>query len=539
MKKRLLAIILCAVMIITALPVVVVPTVAEEVTPCEQCTSFEWTEEKVGDVTYKIATCKACGKKLTFKPWDPDSNTTLANGDYVYMTKDGTPVNTGGRITGVTVSIDLNGHTLSPSGAANTGNRIAYDSNISIYDSNGKGTVKDKGGAEPFYNTTKNLTIYGGTFDTGSVNLVKGLTTGKVTIYGGIFTKDFSAYVAEGYRMIGSSSGYKVISASHVCSFTWTWEGENKNVKCEYECGLDITFAPWNGVDKIADATKAVYMTGDGTPEKQHSSNYRFERSINIDLNGKTLSAYSDKRIAAYGVVGIFDSVGTGKVTCEHTEPFVHTAAGQVLNVYGGTFKTGTKSIISGAQSLNLYGGTFNKDYSKYVATNYKSFEVNTGEYKVAPAADGIVAAAVRIGSDADSSGIQFKAMFGNTDLTDANTEDANFGVLVLSKSNYDALEAKDYSSIVALGNKVINAKGKECIIDNGNGVYTMLVTINHIDSAHYADELVAVKYVNNTIVGEAAVRSVKSVAQSTLEDPNHVTEWDEILNKLAQAPNT
>ncbi len=627
MKKRLLAIILCAVMIVTALPVMVMPAAATTPDPAT-CThaSAVWSKsDQSGDAwssgtEYKKMTCSECSTTVIFEPWDETAALPTATGNY-YLTADLTAQDTG--LKNLNINLDLNGKTITAGARGNNSKwgtfALEENSVVSVFDSSVDGTGKIKAVEAPairavrLQNSAK-FNLYGGTItgfnnsgadggamwakDNGAFAIYGGTVTHSVgkdgkaicltgsstlTMYGGVVIGINGNYnvvnVANAHvyddtctdtacNVVGCTAEARTVSheydgdddyycnvcnklrAEHTHPFVWTYvdsqgaewvEGTSEGTKYKKvtcTCGIEETFSPWDptsGTDLPADSK--VYMTKSGTTAGQAVKDDgtpmdRFQVPITIDLNGYTLSAVDEKRIAAATSVTIYDSVGTGRVVGSggNQEPFVLYGP---LTVYGGTIDTRGLGLYNvGASGTNvpvLYGGTFTCDCSSMVADNFTAYEINDGTYKVVhESAGGVVAAAVRVGSDADSSGIQFKAIFNDSGLTDKGTATANFGVLVISKAKYDALATKDYASIAGVTG-VINAKGTTGI--QGEGVYTMLVTINDIAPENYDDELVALRYVDGAIVGDATVRSVKSVAEMALADPACEEAIKPILN--------
>ena len=134
-----------------------------------------------------------------------------------------------------------------------------------------------------------------------------------------------------------------------------------------------------------------------------------------------------------------------------------------------------------------------------------------------------VLGARIRITGENDKySGIRFEALFRETENTkNANTADANFGLILISKTAYEAWsklegEAKTFAALEEAG-VVVNAV-KATTEDS---VITVKATVYDIDVANYKDEIVAVPFVDGAIVGDAVARSIYGVAEECVEQNN------------------
>lgn len=158
--------------------------------------------------------------------------------------------------------LDLNGKTVSANDVY-----VANGKNLSIYDSNGGGTVKTAvGGTGAIYgSSTGTVDIYGGTITGGSSRLVNGTTANihggeiqystlesgeKVTVDGGTFVSDPTKYLAAGATVTNVGGKYVVNAAapaaepqveadSHVHSYEWVsvkGASDSEDEVMQYRC---------------------------------------------------------------------------------------------------------------------------------------------------------------------------------------------------------------------------------------------------------------------------------------------------------------
>ena len=128
--------------------------------------------------------------------------------------------------------------------------------------------------------------------------------------------------------------------------------------------------------------------------------------------------------------------------------------------------------------------------------------------------------AQIRITDPADAySGIRFVAKFRESITVDPGTADANFGLILVSKTKYETWsalegEAKTFAALVEAGVQVPAVKAT-----TENDVVTVKATVYNIKAANYRDEIVAIPYVDGEIVGEAVARSIFGVASKCVDD--------------------
>ncbi len=136
-----------------------------------------------------------------------------------------------------------------------------------------------------------------------------------------------------------------------------------------------------------------------------------------------------------------------------------------------------------------------------------------------------VLGASIRITAEGDKySGIRFEAKFRETVTTGANTANANFGLILISKTAYEtwsALEGenKTFAALVEAGVKVSATKAT-----TNEGIVTVKAVVYEIDKEYYEADIVAIPYANDTVIGDAVARSIYSVAKACVEannDPN------------------
>ncbi len=458
-----------------------------------------WVETEA--TANKKMTCPTCEVEIVFNPLtgtEPHKWNTKA----YYLTGDCT-VSSAWYAQHVNPQIDLNGYSIKSGGAypaidVKNGNDLGVNT-VSIYDgsANKTGTIVAKSG-QPAIKVAGGATfnLYGGTITGCTSNAVQNY--GNFNMYGGKITGNNGA--VDGTVYLGSSSPVFKMYGGEI-------SGNSTNNGGAISCWTNSAWDSAN--DRIAIAIYGGKITGNTATGTGGAINL-------AQLNGSLLIAggeISGNKAGSHS--GVCGGSTSGKVT-----------------VTGGT----VDYIGNVSAGVSITGGQFKQDYTSngWIAEDHTAFEVNEGNYVVGKTADGYLAAAVRIGTDANTSGIKFKAIFADSGLVKG--DDANFGVLVIAKSKYDAIVgAKDYAALLAAGAYAAAATtGIEDEDGDGAGVYTTIFTVYNVDAADYAKDLVVVKYVDGAIVGTEAVRSVQSVAQAALADPDHDAQWDTILNVLA-----
>jgi hypothetical protein len=212
----------------------------------------------------------------------------------------------------------------------------------------------------------------------------------------------------------------------------------------------------------------------------------------------------------------------------------------------------GTEMPLYGASNLNVGGGTMtrlkNNTYKKTLdeiaaltSSNFTneatfSFKENTilDTYYPCPsyfAQNGAWATSLKVSVDAmvqgasirynnDEtlySGIRFVAKFraSEVDLEKIGSADANFGLILVSKTKYEALDADaTFDMIVAAGVQV-----PALLAENADGIVTVKAVVYNIDEEDYDKDIVAIPYIDGAVAGDALPRSIYYVANECVND--------------------
>lgn len=123
--------------------------------------------------------------------------------------------------------------------------------------------------------------------------------------------------------------------------------------------------------------------------------------------------------------------------------------------------------------------------------------------------------------SDDNFNGIRFGMKFSQGYVTGANTDAANFGVILMAKSVYDSQVAWTLDELKA-HDKARVATGKVSIWDPAAETYTVNAVLYNIPEANYESGIIAIPYIGDTLyTDKAIVRSMFSVAKACVEDEN------------------
>ena len=116
-------------------------------------------------------------------------------------------------------------------------------------------------------------------------------------------------------------------------------------------------------------------------------------------------------------------------------------------------------------------------------------------------------------------SGIRFVSVFKKNAVTGAQTDDANFGIILISKAKLATMEGDaTIEKLVAAGGINIQATSAMAV---GEDYYRVNAVVYEIDADNYEDEIVAYTYIGDALVGESISRSIYEVAELCLEDAN------------------
>ena len=116
-------------------------------------------------------------------------------------------------------------------------------------------------------------------------------------------------------------------------------------------------------------------------------------------------------------------------------------------------------------------------------------------------------------------SGIRFVSVFNKDMVEGAQTNDANFGIILIAKNKLSAVQGSvTIDSLVAAGAITVQATKAD---DSVEGYYRVNAVVYEIAAENYKDEIVAYVYVGDELVGESVTRSIYNVAEACLNDAN------------------
>ncbi|MBE6571322.1 MAG: hypothetical protein E7656_03610 [Ruminococcaceae bacterium] len=225
-----------------------------------------------------------------------------------------------------------------------------------------KGTTMDSGSAVCVQAGAK-ATITGGDFS-GGKNATLGVS-GTMSITGGTFDQDPTAYVADGYKAVAADGGYTVvedvIDVAELNGTKYTSLQEAIN-----EAQPNDTIVLLENIDlaktelQLLDGSHDTYFLVDG-------------KTVTIDLNGKTISGeYTGTNIMLVGVFstdnnGHLTLTGNGTVDVAATNTVYSLLAnyedGCTITVENGTYKLDkakdSLAYTGGNEGIIINGGTF------------------------------------------------------------------------------------------------------------------------------------------------------------------------------------
>lgn len=126
-----------------------------------------------------------------------------------------------------------------------------------------------------------------------------------------------------------------------------------------------------------------------------------------------------------------------------------------------------------------------------------------------------VLGAQLRYTDPADQyTGIRFVTVFDASKVEGAASADANFGVILISEEKYGALT--DKTSIEALRASGVEVKATKATTEDG--IVTVKAVVYNIGAENYADGIVAIAYIGDTVASTALTRSIYNVAVSCVE---------------------
>lgn len=245
-------------------------------------------------------------------------------------------------------------------------------------------------------------------------------------------------------------------------------------------------------------------------------------------------------------------SAGTGENYIDITQFIngdyrMYVKGGEAQPVYDGTtFKGFTlKSNVAGLVPKVTYN--YNKDGSvrkgvAYPVANkdgiYDLSSYNSGlsinsdrrDYvtivEFVPVVKALGASLRYVNDDANYNGIRFGVKFTQNFVTGAGTAEANFGVILMAKSIYDAHTGTWTLEELKASEKARVATGTHCIADPAAQTYTVNAILYNIPEANYNSKIIAIPYIGDTLYTDAAaIRSMYEVALACVNDANASAE--------------
>ena len=137
-----------------------------------------------------------------------------------------------------------------------------------------------------------------------------------------------------------------------------------------------------------------------------------------------------------------------------------------------------------------------------------------------------------------EPTGLRFYARFNKTDarLHGAGTAEANFGVILISEARYAANLGMTFEELVVAGIKV----PASAVDESEEGIIGVYAVVAEITEEHFTDNIVAIPYIENELVGAPQKRSLYGVAKRVIAD-SEALAWHqefcqtEIIAKVEQ----
>ena len=197
------------------------------------------------------------------------------------------------------------------------------------------------------------------------------------------------------------------------------------------------------------------------------------------------------------------------------------TSGGSMTRLKNNTFKKTATEIADLSADDFSDGAVFSFKASTYWDTYYPcpSYFAQNGAWvdslKVSVDAK-VLGAQIRYNNDATLySGIRFVAEFKETLAENIGNADANFGLILISKTAYDGLT--DKTSFEEL--KTAGVQVPAIMAETKDGIVTVKAVVYNIDEEDYDKEIVAIPYINGAVAGDALPRSIYYVANECVND--------------------
>jgi len=309
-----------------------------------------------------------------------------ADGHY-YLTRDIVKDSKGGlMLPAYNICLNLNGYSIE--GGSTNGRAISVTGGtLNIM---GEGTVTTTGIMGAILCTGATVNLYGGTYGApagehalrvsgGAINVYGGTVNGTLYVYegaalsisGGTFSVDPTAYVAEGYRAVQTGNVWAVVEDIPLVLPT-TCPG----------CGAtDLTETDWteltsSGISVSVTEHKHYYLGYDVMIEGLGNT-IQLGADQCLYLNGHTLTNNGRIRARSGYSIHFFGEGNYVRPDTESTYGMFDGSASNAIYIHGGnwTYSDPDVAVVNG--TIIVDGGTFNFDPSDYVADGYKATEAD------------------------------------------------------------------------------------------------------------------------------------------------------------------
>ena len=183
-------------------------------------------------------------------------------------------------------------------------------------------------------------------------------------------------------------------------------------------------------------------------------------------------------------------------------------------NYYDASRGTNRKAVVYPTKNENGVYDLSKYSYNKDNAYGYAHI------VEFVPVVEALGASLRYVNDDANFNGIRFGVKFSQNFVTGAGDETANFGVILMAKSNYVDHEGEWTLEELKASEKARIATGRYCIEDPAAQTYTVNAVLYNIPEANYESEIIAIPYIGDTLY-TAATRSMYQVALACVNDEN------------------
>ena len=389
MKKKILALFLGLVMLLSVMPITPIASAASVIVYVGDGGDYTSLKtavyEGIGNNNGTVVLCSdvEVDESITFYPGYTITITSKDDENYELSAAENCSINYGGTLIIDGITVDCSEELFAPTSS----DSVLTIRNSDVYNniSCSYGTINIENGATNYfygtikqsissYHTTVNISEgkFYGTIKTDYVNISGGYFAGTISninglsITGGEFDvsisnwQNYKTRISDGYMSTKETSAYEIGSVYKVfkAAVTLTGDGTTKG----YSSFLEALEAA-NEKTTYQKITLLDNVSIDGS----YSVNYK--RIIEIDLNGHTLIDSVSPSIDVYGILIISDSSGNGKIAFGlESENVVKASYGGRIYVLSG--KVCGPLICDENSEIVLKGGSFNCDPSEFVDTN-------------------------------------------------------------------------------------------------------------------------------------------------------------------------